>query len=166
MNLKELIERLEAVNPDHICKEGFGKPHSYRGYYEQIAFDPASNVDVASMLAHARSADGATFTGYKGGEYKMNPWTTVNIAPYGHYGGDDDLITQLRIDKMLDVTGDWIDWGDIDTDESPVPEGTIVEVQIRSGEYRCGYSEDVSWEDDLGPWTVIRYRILGSRGDL
>lgn len=87
----------------------------------------------------------------------------------------EDYMIEGNIGKSLDARKEffqaldealptWIDWGDIDTDESPVPEGTIVEVQTRSGRLSCGYSENVYW-DDNGPGTVIRYRILGSRGD-
>lgn len=72
---------------------------------------------------------------------------------------------ELEIVIQAAFTPTWIDWGDIDTFHSPVPEGTIVEVQNRRGDYRCDYSERISWAGDLGPGTVIRYRILGSRGD-
>lgn len=40
------------------------------------------------MLEHAKSALGATFTGYKGGEYTMNEYTDCWIAEYGEGDGD------------------------------------------------------------------------------
>lgn len=69
MNLGELIRRLRNADPAYIAPLGFAAPRSYRGYYEDVAFKPAENVSVASMLRHAESALGATFEGYKAGQY-------------------------------------------------------------------------------------------------
>jgi hypothetical protein len=86
MTLDELIKRLERADPELSVRHGFAKPMSYRGYYEQLAFEPAENVTVGSMLEHARSALGKTFTGYKGGEYEMHEYTDVWLARYGCTG--------------------------------------------------------------------------------
>jgi len=86
MTLGELIKFLEAHDPERVCPIGFAEPHSYRGYYDQLAFEPAENVTVGSMLACARDALDRTFTGYKGGDYKMDEWTDVWLAEYGHTG--------------------------------------------------------------------------------
>jgi len=88
MGLQELINALAAADQDYVAPLGFAEPMSYRGYYEDLAFEPAQNVTVASMLAHAKSALGATFTGYKGGEYTMHEYTDCYIAEYGKSGGD------------------------------------------------------------------------------
>lgn len=83
MYLKDIIAALEAADPTHIAEFGFGAPKSYRGYYEDVAFEPERNVSVGSMLEHARSALGATFQGYKGGQYTMHEYTDCWIASYG-----------------------------------------------------------------------------------
>lgn len=88
MGLQELIDALAAADPEHVAPLGFGSPMSYRGFYEELAFEPAQNVTVASMLAHARSALGATFEGYKGGEYTMHAYSDCYINRYGESGGD------------------------------------------------------------------------------
>jgi len=88
MTLGELIKTLEQADPTMVVPHGFGSPHSYRGYYEDVAFSPAANVSVASMLEHARSALGQTFTGYKGGEYTMGDWTDCWISEYSTASGD------------------------------------------------------------------------------
>lgn len=88
MGLQELIDALSAADQTHVAPLGFGEPMSYRGYYEELAFEPARNVTVASMLAHAKSALGATFTGYKGGEFTMHAHTDCYIAKYREVGGD------------------------------------------------------------------------------
>lgn len=48
-----------------------------------MAFKPKENVTFGEMLVHAKSAQGATFTGYKGGEYTMHEYTDCWIAEYG-----------------------------------------------------------------------------------
>lgn len=86
MYLKELIEALEAADQSHVCQIGFSCPHSYRGYYDQLAFEPAHNVPVSEMLADAKRSLGATFTGYKGGEYEIREYTECWLANYGCCG--------------------------------------------------------------------------------
>lgn len=97
MNLKNLIEWLEKQSPNAIVPHGFGIPRSYRGYYDQLAFEPVENAVILDMLEHARSALGTTFTGYKGGEYTMDEWTECWIAEYGTSEGDKIGPTMLRL---------------------------------------------------------------------
>lgn len=92
-----LIELLSSLPPDRVVRSGFGKALSYRGDYSQIAFEPAENVTIASMLEHARSAVGQTFEGYKGGRYLMSEKTRCFIAKWGEYNGDSDAIGPARI---------------------------------------------------------------------
>lgn len=98
--LGDLIARLDA-EPDktRLVAFGFARPHSYRGYYEQLAFEPRENVTVQSMLDAARSALGQTFTGYKGGEYVMDEDADCWIAFRGCSGGDK--IGALLIEFIL-----------------------------------------------------------------
>ncbi len=86
MTLAELIAFLETRDPKQIVPLGLAHPHSYRGYYDELAFEPAKNVTVGSMLACARDALGRTFTGHKAGEYKMGEWTNVWLAEHGKTG--------------------------------------------------------------------------------
>lgn len=83
MQLTLLIEALEKLPPDAVVKNGFTSPHSYRGYYEHLAFSPASSARIGDMLAHAKSALNRVFSGYKGGEFMMCGWTECWIAPWG-----------------------------------------------------------------------------------
>src|SRR5690242_3575186 len=101
MNLGDLIKRLELEDSARVLPLGFHNPHSYRGYYDQLAFEPASNVSVASLLAAARSALGKTFTGYKGGEYLMGSETPCWIAKYGESTNDEGRLTDLVVDALL-----------------------------------------------------------------
>ncbi|MCK5604415.1 hypothetical protein KAR91_21170 [Candidatus Pacearchaeota archaeon] len=86
MTLGELIVALESHDQDRVIPLGFNNPHSYRGYYDELAFEPAENVTVGAMLKDAKSALGKTFTGYKGGDYTMNEHTDVHLSFHGHCG--------------------------------------------------------------------------------
>lgn len=98
MRLGELIKILRSADPDLVIRWGFGAPHSYRGNYVELAFDPAENVTVGSMLTHAESALNKQFTGYKGGEFLMDEHTDVWIA--NSWDGRDDEQTQC-VGQML-----------------------------------------------------------------
>lgn len=86
--LGSLIECLKAEDPSLPMPIGFGEPKSYRGYYEQLAFEPKRDTTIGEMLAHAEAALGQTFQGYKGGDFTMGEHTDCWIAEYGHGGGD------------------------------------------------------------------------------
>ena len=86
MYLKELIEWLEKQDPKATAKDGFGSPHSDRGYYEDLGFDPAEETTFGAMLKHAKAAMGATFTGWKGGEFTMHEYTDCRIGECGTCG--------------------------------------------------------------------------------
>lgn len=109
MILSELIEFLEAMPADAVASPAFGKPFSYRGYYTDVAFDHHEKATAAEMLAHARSALGATFEGYKGGEYPMNGYTECWIASWGTTCGSVNLNTWvLRAMFGLPLTGELV----------------------------------------------------------
>jgi len=99
MNLQQLIARLENYPRDRKIKHGFHNPHSYRGYYDQLAFEPKENTTVGDMLDAARSAVNKFYEGYKGGSYLMDNYTEVWIAEYGH--GDGEQIGNMLLDFIL-----------------------------------------------------------------
>ena len=86
MNLRALIDYLIKVDLKTKVVMGFENPHSYRGYYEDLAFEPVRNTTVRKMLKAAKSALGTTYGGYKGGEYKMKEYTDVWLAWEGSCG--------------------------------------------------------------------------------
>lgn len=87
-DLGELIEWLRQQDPTATVLHGFGQPDSYRGYYDELAFEPVEKTTFGEMLAHAQFALGRTFQGYKGGDYTMHEGTPCWIASYGCSGGD------------------------------------------------------------------------------
>lgn len=105
MQLQRLIEWLEKMNqehPDGIVPCGFDEPDSWRGNYEDLAFYPKDNAKISEMLKHAVSAMGNTFTGYKGGEFKMDEYTECWIAKYGEFT-DSDCIGKTLL-KMWELS--------------------------------------------------------------
>lgn len=98
MTLEELITALESHDQAKVVPHGFANPHSYRGDYCDLAFEPAANVTVGSMLNAARSALGETFQGYKGGDYTMADYTDCWLAEWGCCG---ETIGPLLLKLML-----------------------------------------------------------------
>lgn len=96
--LGQLIDYLEECDPEFIVKRGFYNPHSYRGYYEELAFEPVDNISIEEMLNAAKWALGKEFQGYKGGWFGMNEHSYVNIAYQGH--GFGERIGRLIMDYM------------------------------------------------------------------
>jgi hypothetical protein len=99
LTLDQLIARLEREDPDRVLPIGFNDPHSYRGYYEDLAFQPVRNIPVGEMLAAARSALGATYEGWKGGENTMKGYTECWIANRGESG--DNKLGPLLLELLL-----------------------------------------------------------------
>ena len=67
MTLGKLIERLKEM-PEEKLIDGIEYPHSYRGYYSDLAFERASNEKetVADVLEMCCGCMGKMFEGYKG----------------------------------------------------------------------------------------------------
>lgn len=99
ISLGGIIERLEREDPTRVLPVGFAEPHSYRGYYHELAFEPRRDITIGEMLDAARTALGATYQGYKGGDYTMNEHTDCWIAEYGT--DSDNKIGPLLLELLL-----------------------------------------------------------------
>lgn len=98
--LETIIEILEKEEDQTlVCPLGFGDPHSYRGFYEDVAFPPKENVTVGEMLRSAKSAVGKTFEGYKGGEFTMSKSSYCWLAKRGDTG---ETLGPILLRLMLD----------------------------------------------------------------
>lgn len=100
--LKTVIEMLRAAPQDAVLRNGFFHPHSFRDFYDELAFEPAPNVPVREMLEDAEYALGHTFEGYKGGQFTMGEYTSCWLANYGE-GSDDRLGPRLLAYMLADV---------------------------------------------------------------
>lgn len=97
MFIEDLIKKLEQFPREQEVVKGFNSPHSYRGYYDQLAFEPCENTTVGEMLDCAKEAHNNTYTGYKGGEFEMTDGTECYLAFYGCCGEEigDTLIRYM-----------------------------------------------------------------------
>ncbi len=65
------------------------KPHSYRGYYSDLALDADPEhmkLNANGVLKMLSNALGKTFTGWKGGDFKMDKDTPLWLAAEGSTG--------------------------------------------------------------------------------
>lgn len=91
MNLENIIEALKTVPPETEITFDDGyiptRFDSWRGVYEELALEfQGSGVCFAGeLLQAAESCVGATFKGYKGGEFKMSLATPVCRDNYGEF---------------------------------------------------------------------------------
>jgi len=94
LNLGDLIDLMQARNDKEQCvRFDFGHVSpvgidSFRGCYEDLAIgfeeEPKKYPSVAAFLKLLRDTVGKTFTGYKGGDYKMMGSSRVWVANYSN----------------------------------------------------------------------------------
>lgn len=89
MTLDDLLTLLGEADQALVLPHAFTTPHSYRGVYDELAFEPAENVTVGEVAAAAWSAMDETYTGHKGGEYTMTGDTPCWMAYEGSAGGEE-----------------------------------------------------------------------------
>ncbi len=87
MTLGKFILELEKLPQDKEI-ENICNPHSYRGYYADLAFEKESGTrTIASLIEQLKTEClGKTFTGYKGGDFEMNEDAPLWIAEQGFCG--------------------------------------------------------------------------------
>jgi hypothetical protein len=86
MNLKEYIQELKKIEKkdgNKIFSAGLGNPHSWRGKYEELAFEVVKDISIKDMLEQAISCVDRKFCGYKGGVFKMDLDTKIHVASLG-----------------------------------------------------------------------------------
>lgn len=94
MTLGDLIQRLQQLPED--AKIYFTEPHSYRGYYSDLSFEPSREpISPSQALNLCYSVRGSVLEGYKGGDFPMHDNVPVWIAYYGCTGM-----------KLIDINGD------------------------------------------------------------
>lgn len=87
MTLGKFISELEKLPQDKEI-ENVCSPHSYRGYYSDLALEKGSGTRTVGSLVEQLKNEclGQTFTGYKGGDFYMDEDTPMWIADEGYCG--------------------------------------------------------------------------------
>ena len=94
MNLQDYIEILEQQPRDKVLATGLGNPHSWRGSYDELAFEPVDNTTIGEMLECANQCIGKVFEGWKGGTYAMDGATEIHVeVEDGVYSGNTFLLS-------------------------------------------------------------------------
>ena len=102
MTLQQVIDFLKTQDQTKVV-HGFAKAHSYRGYYEFIAFEPELFTKISDMLIEAEAAIGQTYCGWKGGEYTMSGDTPVYRAFKGCLSHDDCELSESVLKEICDT---------------------------------------------------------------
>lgn len=105
MTLGKMTDRLALLPPETLI-EGSASPHSYRGYYCDLAFEPSDNrnrITASVALALCKGAMGEVFQGYKGGDFQMGRNTPLWLSNYGRTG---QKIMGIRDDGSLELAND------------------------------------------------------------
>lgn len=112
MTLGKLIDILKCSDPNFPVVFGGadagspGDEDSYRGYYSDLSFEPSdAEITVSSFLKQCSEAMGATYHGYKGGEFHMGADTPVWCAAYSHCG-NAIMEAQQSDGKLILITKD------------------------------------------------------------
>lgn len=103
MTLGKMIDVLKTM-PKDTQVANLISPHSYRGYYEDIAFEKRQGTRSAGeLLSDCEKSVGRVFVGYKGGDYRMEETTPAWVAEYGCCG---EKILSIGQDGYLETKQD------------------------------------------------------------
>lgn len=92
LDLGELRNQLRGFPLDASIRFDVGgfpsEPHSYRGFYEMLAFQPSDElVTVSEFLNVLDGIEGTEFIAWKGGDYFYDAETCVWFAHRGNSDG-------------------------------------------------------------------------------
>lgn len=102
MNLGQLnAVFLKMTDKSFVFTKGFNTPHSYRGYYNELAFQPAQDIKLEVVIKSIDRSYIETFEGYKGGEFSYNAETTCHLSWIGNCTEDDCLRLGSLVAEMV-----------------------------------------------------------------
>lgn len=130
LTLGQIIDRLESMPMTYESRGktepkfvwfAFGQTQpsdvmSWRGSYAELAISfvydrhsLTSGMPAATLLQKLRDAVGATFTGYKGGDYVMESGTPVWVANYGD-SGNTGIVGVRDMDYEIVIDTAWCEF--------------------------------------------------------
>ena len=96
MNIGDIKRIVDSWQDDDFAfDDGFGQPHSYRGYYDEVSFERLNGrVTVSQIKSNIDRALDETFCGWKGGEYSYWFDTPAHLSDEGY--ADDEYGTAMK----------------------------------------------------------------------
>ncbi len=101
--LGDFLDMLRMADPEALIP--LTSPHSYRGYYSDLALEPTPGapIKVWQLINQLSDVIDTELTGYKGGEFLMSADTPIWVSHYGTTGSalvafDPETITILTKD--------------------------------------------------------------------
>lgn len=95
MKLKDLKSHIEAAPNGFVFPYGLSEPFSWRGSYDEVAFDIVDQPTAKETILNSiNAAYTGTFFGYKGGEYTYGDYSYVHFEQSsrdytdGRYAGE------------------------------------------------------------------------------
>lgn len=84
--LGDFLSQLRDADPEATIP--LANPHSYRGYYSDLALEPTPGapIKVWQLINQLSDVIDTELTGYKGGEFLMSADTPLWVAHYGCTG--------------------------------------------------------------------------------
>ena len=120
MNLGQFIKELRkypsdasvTLEPFELYPTSFC---SYRGYYPELALGYCTEVEcrsltVEDLLKEALECVGKTFTGYKGGEFKMDETTPLWVSNYGECSNTKIKEIKMPLKGFVEIHCYKVDW--------------------------------------------------------
>lgn len=103
LTLGKMIRTLEDM-PSETIVAGLCNAHSYRGYYDCLAFSEGIGSTTASiLLERCYACVGKEFTGYKGGRFVMRRSTPIFVANWGECGKQ---LIAVNLDGTIETAED------------------------------------------------------------
>lgn len=92
LTLGALIEQLHTAPSGAFVRyedgKSPGREMSYRGYYDDLAFEDGGTTTVEEFLKQCSAALNQTYEGYKGGDFRMDARTPLWRSEYGCASGE------------------------------------------------------------------------------
>lgn len=84
--LGDFLDILRMADPEELIP--LANPHSYRGYYSDLALEPVDDepIKIWQLINQLSDVIDTELTGWKGGEFLMSADTPIWVAPEGTTG--------------------------------------------------------------------------------
>lgn len=148
LTLGELIDKLSTMDPDivlNLCGS-----HSYRGFYDEIAFQEVPGATVKDLLNDTDRALSVPYRGWKGGEYRMYLSTPCWIAKVGDCGR---ALKASDLNSKVDPNVLWYAVINLNGIVTPKP------ARMKKSDLRETY-----WWDSSGTWDALEPGLAVKEG--